>query len=150
MRALIQRVARAQVTIDHEVSGAIGAGYCVFLGVGHTDTEAVADRILAKILKLRICADEAGKTNLSLADVGGSLLVVSQFTLYADCRKGNRPSFTDAGTPREAEALYGYFVEKAREVLGADRVACGRFAACMQVELVNDGPFTVWLDSDQL
>lgn len=150
MRALIQRVTRAQVEIDGRVAGAIGGGYCVFLGVGQGDTEAVADRLLAKLLKLRICADEAGKTNLSLGDVGGSLLVVSQFTLYADCRRGNRPSFIDAGAPDVAQRLYEYFVAQAGAALGADRVATGEFAAYMQVKLENDGPFTVWLDTDSL
>ena len=147
MRALIQRVTRASVTVDGEVTGAIDAGYCVFLGAGREDGRAEADRLLAKILKLRICADGNGKTNLSLDDVGGSMLVVSQFTLYADCRKGNRPSFTNAGAPDVAEDLYEYFVAQARVALGERRVATGIFAACMQVELVNDGPFTIWLDT---
>lgn len=150
MRALVQRVTKARVTIDGEVSGAIGAGYCVFLGVGQSDTRAEADRLLAKILKMRICADANGKTNLSLEVTGGSLLVVSQFTLYADCRKGNRPSFTAAGSPEMADELYGYFVSRAREALGEARVATGQFAAAMQVELVNDGPFTIWLDTEDL
>ncbi len=150
MRALIQRVSHAEVAIDNRVAGAIGAGDCVFLGVGHNDTRAEADRLLAKILKLRICADGAGKTNLSLDDVGGSMLVVSQFTLYADCRKGNRPSFTDAGAPEAARDLYECFAGKAREALGKTRVATGEFAAEMQVSLTNDGPFTIWLDTDAL
>ena len=150
MRALVQRVSRARVAIDGEVAGAIGAGYCVFLGVGQGDTRAEADRLLAKILKLRICADANGKTNLSLNDVGGSMLAVSQFTLYADCRKGNRPSFTDAGAPDAANDLYGYFASQARAALGEERVATGVFAADMQVELTNDGPFTIWLDTADL
>ncbi len=150
MRALIQRVSHAEVAIDNRVAGAIGAGYCVFLGVGHGDSRAEADRLLAKILKLRICADDAGKTNRSLEDVHGSLLVVSQFTLYADCRKGNRPSFTDAGAPDAARNLYEYFAGRAREALGETRVATGEFAAEMQVSLTNDGPFTIWLDTDTL
>ena len=150
MRALIQRVSHAEVAIDNRIAGAIGAGYCIFLGVGQGDGRAEADRLLAKILKLRICADEVGKTNLSLADVQGSLLVVSQFTLYADCRKGNRPSFTDAGAPDTARELYEYFVAQARGVLGESRVATGEFAAEMQVSLTNDGPFTIWLDTETL
>ena len=147
MRAVVQRVAHARVSIGAEVSGAIGPGYCVFLGVGQQDTRVEADRLLAKMLKLRIFADGEGKTNLSIRDVGGALLVVSQFTLYADCRKGNRPSFTEAGAPEAAEELYRYFVEQAREALGESRVATGEFGADMRVELANDGPFTIWLDT---
>ena len=150
MRALVQRVTQARVSIDERVSGVIGAGYCVFLGVGLQDGPAEADRLLAKILKMRICADESGKTNRSLDEVGGSMLVVSQFTLYADCRKGNRPSFTDAGAPDMARQLYEYFVMQAKAALGESRVATGEFAAMMRVDLVNDGPFTIWLDTDSL
>lgn len=148
MRALVQRVSAAKVEVEGEVVGSIGQGYLVLLGVGHADTEAQADRLWAKISKMRIFEDANGKTNLSLADVGGSVLVVSQFTLYADCRKGNRPSFTDAGAPAEANRLYEYFAGLVRRDLG--HVETGRFGAMMEVSLVNDGPFTVWLDTDEL
>ena len=150
MRALIQRVSSASVTIDDEAIASVGTGFAVFLGVGAGDTEAEADRLLAKLVRLRLFPDEAGKTNLSLEDVGGSLLVVSQFTLYADCRKGNRPSFAAACAPDEAHRLYEHFVASARRLLGAERVQTGRFAADMQVSLVNEGPFTIWLDSAEL
>ncbi len=148
MRALIQRVAQAKVDIDGTVVGRIGRGYLVLLGVGQTDDEAVARKLWDKIRKMRIFDDEAGKTNLSLADVAGEVLVVSQFTLYADCRHGNRPSFTSAGAPDAARALYERFCEMVRADLG--QVQAGRFGADMQVSLVNDGPFTIWLDTDQL
>lgn len=148
MRAVVQRVSEASVSIDGEVVGAIGRGYLVLLGVGATDTEAEADRLWAKLAGLRINEDGAGKTNLALADVGGAVLVVSQFTLYADCRRGRRPSFTDAGGPAHAEALYEYFTGLARR--DVPQVATGRFGAHMRVSLVNDGPFTIVLDTDQL
>ncbi len=148
MRALIQRVSEAQVTVDGEVTGSVGRGFLILLGVGHGDGRAEADRLWEKTRKLRIFEDAAGKTNLSLADVGGQVLVVSQFTLYADCRHGNRPSFTAAGAPSTAEGLYGYFCDLVRRDLGA--VATGVFGADMKVSLVNDGPFTVWLDTDEL
>ena len=148
MRAVVQRVSEASVSIDGEVVGAIGRGYLVLLGVGASDTEAEADRLWAKLAGLRINEDETGKTNLALADVGGAVLVVSQFTLYADCRRGRRPSFTAAGDPAHAEALYEYFTELARRDVA--QVATGRFGAHMRVSLVNDGPFTIVLDTDQL
>ena len=148
MRALVQKVSRAKVDVDGATMGAIDKGYLVLLGVGHDDTEAQADRLWGKISKLRIFEDANGKTNLSLADVEGSVLVVSQFTLYADCRKGNRPSFTQAAAPGEANRLYEYFAGLVRRDLG--HVETGVFGAMMQVELVNDGPFTVWLDTDEL
>lgn len=148
MRALVQRVSSARVTVADVVTGEIGAGFLVFLGVGASDTQAQAQRLWSKISKLRVFADDAGKTNLALADVAGRVLVVSQFTLYADCRHGNRPSFTDAGSPQSAEQLYEYFCDLVRADMG--QVATGAFGAHMQVELVNDGPFTVWLDTDQL
>ena len=148
MRALIQRVSRAQVDVDGATVGSIGRGFLVLLGVGQGDGEAQVERLWGKISKMRIFEDEKGKTNLSLADVGGELLVVSQFTLYADCKKGNRPSFTQAGAPDEANRLYELFVERARQdVL---RVETGVFGAMMDVSLVNDGPFTIWLDTDTL
>ncbi len=148
MRALLQRVSSAQVRIDNKVVGEIDRGYVVFLGVGHGDDEATADTLLAKIEKLRIFADEAGKSNLSLHDIDGEMLVVSQFTLYADTRKGNRPSFTTAMPPAEANRLYEYFVAQAKGRLR--RVETGAFGADMQVSLVNDGPFTIWIDTDDM
>ena len=144
MKVVIQRVERASVTIDGQVHGAIDRGYLVLLGVGHEDDEKTADRIMKKMINLRIFADENGKTNLSLKDVGGSLLVVSQFTLYADCSHGNRPGFTNAAKPDHANALYEYFVDKCREQ--AVHVETGSFGADMKVELVNDGPFTIILE----
>ncbi|MBO4398964.1 MAG: D-tyrosyl-tRNA(Tyr) deacylase [Lachnospiraceae bacterium] len=149
MRLLVQRVKSASVTTEGRVIGSIGKGYLVFQGVCGTDTETVADKMLAKLVKLRIFEDENGKTNLSLGDVGGAVLFVSQFTLYADCRKGNRPSFTDAGDPIHAESIYKYSVKALREQYGLT-VETGEFGADMQVSLVNDGPFTVFLDSPAL
>lgn len=144
MKVVIQRVEHASVTIDGQIHGQIGKGYLVLLGVGHDDDEATADRIVKKMIGLRIFADENGKTNLSLKDVGGSLLIVSQFTLYADCRHGNRPGFTDAAKPDRANALYEYFVKKCAEQV--ENVQTGSFGADMKVELLNDGPFTIILD----
>lgn len=146
MRAVLQRVSRASVTADGVVTGAIGPGFLVFLGVSDEDSEAAAERMADKICKLRIFADEHGKTNLSLADVGGELLVVSQFTLYADCHKGNRPSFIRAGSPEAAERLYEYFSDCCRNYV--THVAQGSFGADMKVELLNDGPFTLVLEGD--
>ena len=148
MRAVVQCVSKAHVDIDGQTVGEIGAGYVILLGVGHADTEAQADKLWAKISKLRVFPDENGKTNLSLRDVGGDVLVVSQFTLFASCKKGNRPSFTDAGAPDEAERLYEYFVSLARQ--DVERVETGRFGAMMDVSLVNHGPFTLILDTDAL
>ena len=148
MRAVIQRVSSAQVDIDGETVGSIGHGLLILLGVGHGDGEEQAERLWRKIARLRIFEDDDGKTNLSLADVGGEVLVVSQFTLYASCRKGNRPSFTAAGAPGEANRLYEWFAERARREVA--RVETGRFGAYMDVSLVNDGPFTLWLDTDEL
>ncbi|HIW77403.1 MULTISPECIES: D-aminoacyl-tRNA deacylase [Gordonibacter] len=148
MRAVIQRVARAQVDIEGETVGSIGRGLVILLGVGHNDTEAEVERLWSKISRLRIFEDADGKTNLSLADVAGEVLVVSQFTLFADCKKGNRPSFTEAGAPDEANRLYECFIERARR--DVPRVETGRFGAYMDVSLVNDGPFTLWLDTDTL
>lgn len=149
MRFLIQRVTEASVTVGGEVTGRIGKGFLVLAGVCDTDTEAVADAMVKKLAGLRIFEDENGKTNLSIRDVGGEMLVVSQFTLYADCRHGNRPSFTKAGNPQEAERLYEYAVRRIRDVEGIP-VATGRFGADMKVRLLNDGPFTVLLDSAEL
>lgn len=144
MKVVIQRVQRASVVIDGALHGAIDKGYLVLLGVGHEDNEQTADRIVKKMINLRIFADENGKTNLSLKDVGGSLLVVSQFTLYADCTHGNRPGFTNAAKPDHANALYEYFVSKCQEQV--ENVQTGSFGADMKVELVNDGPFTIILE----
>ena len=148
MRAVIQRVLQASVTVGEDVVGAIGRGYLILLGVGASDTEAEAERLWAKIRDLRICEDEAGKTNLSLLQTDGEVLVVSQFTLYADCRRGRRPSFTAAGDPAHARGLYEYFAGLVRRDLG--RVETGSFGAHMQVSLVNDGPFTIVLDTADL
>lgn len=148
MRAVVQRVSRAQVDIDGEPVGAIGRGLLILLGIGHDDGEEQVERLWSKIARLRIFEDADGKTNLSLADVSGEVLVVSQFTLFASCKKGNRPSFTDAGAPDEANRLYEQFVERARR--DVPRVETGRFGAYMDVSLVNDGPFTLWLDTDAL
>ena len=148
MRAVVQRVSHAEVRVDDEVIGAIGQGYLILLGVGEGDTEAQAEKLWGKIRKMRIFEDEAGKTNLLLLDVGGEVLVVSQFTLYANCKKGNRPSFTSAMEPTEANRLYEYFMELVRKDMGA--VEHGIFGAMMDVSLVNDGPFTIVLDTDEL
>lgn len=148
VRAVIQRVREANVSVDGSVVGSIGRGYLVLLGVGQDDGEAQIERLWGKIFKMRIFEDECGKANLSLADVEGELLVVSQFTLYANCKKGNRPSFTEAGAPAEANRLYEAFVARARR--DVPRVETGIFGAMMDVSLVNDGPFTICLDTDLL
>ena len=148
MKIVLQRVSEASVTVDGEVVGQIGKGFLVLLGVQATDTEEIADRMVDKMCRLRIFEDENGKTNLPLADVGGELLVVSQFTLYADCRKGNRPSFIKAGPPEMADRLYEYAAERCRKYV--KKVEQGRFGAHMKVSLVNDGPFTLVLDSEEL
>ena len=148
MRFVIQRVTEASVTIDGEISGKIGKGYLVLIGVADTDTKEIADKMIRKMIGLRIFEDEQGKTNLSLADVDGGLLLVSQFTLYANCKRGNRPSFIVAGKPDMANEMYEYIIEKCRE--SVDEVQTGEFGADMKVQLLNDGPFTILLDSDQL
>ena len=144
MRFVIQRVSHASVTVREKVIGEIQKGFLVFIGVGREDTEAIADKYIRKMLGLRIFEDAQGKTNLSLKDVDGQLLLISQFTLYADCKKGNRPSFTQAGEPQKAERLYTYIVDKCRmEIPIVDKGCVG---AHMKVQLENDGPFTVILD----
>ena len=147
MRAVLQRVSRAKVTVDGEITGEIGKGILVLLGVGTEDGESEARQLVDKIVNLRIFDDPDGKMNLSLADTGGELLVVSQFTLYADTRRGRRPSYIGAVAPDEANRLYQYFVTQARSVVS--NVATGRFQAMMDVELVNDGPVTIILDTSQ-
>ena len=148
MRFVIQRVTEASVTIDGEISGKIGKGYLVLIGVADTDTKEIADKMIRKMIGLRIFEDEQGKTKLSLADVDGGLLLVSQFTLYANCKRGNRPSFIEAGKPDMANEMYEYIIEKCRE--SVEEVQTGEFGADMKVQLLNDGPFTILLDSDQL
>lgn len=148
MKIVLQRVSRAAVSVDGKVIGAIGRGFLLLLGVSDTDTEEITGRMVEKICKLRIFEDENGKTNLSLGDVGGQILVVSQFTLYADCKKGNRPSFIRAGAPKKAEELYEYAIARFRE--RAAVVEHGSFGAHMEIDLVNDGPFTLALDSGEL
>lgn len=148
MKFVIQRVRHASVTVDGEVIGKIGRGYMVLIGACDADDEAIADKMVDKMIKLRINRDAEGKTNLSLADVGGELLLISQFTLYANCKKGNRPSFIEAGSPEHANALYEYIIEKCRERVPV--VETGSFGAEMAVELLNDGPFTIILDSEKL
>ena len=148
MRFVIQRVTEASVTIDGDISGKIGKGYLVLIGVADTDTKEITDKMIRKMIGLRIFEDEQGKTNLSLADVDGGLLLVSQFTLYANCKRGNRPSFIEAGKPDMANEMYEYIIEKCRE--SVDEVQTGEFGADMKVQLLNDGPFTILLDSDQL
>jgi D-tyrosyl-tRNA(Tyr) deacylase len=145
MKALVQRVTEASVTIDGEVVADIGRGYLVLFGVTHGDTEAMADKLASRIVKLRIFEDENGKTNRSIEDVAGSVIVVSQFTLYADTDHGNRPGFSAAARPDLAVPLYERFVADLKAALGPERVGTGRFGADMKVRLLNDGPFTVEL-----
>jgi D-tyrosyl-tRNA(Tyr) deacylase len=144
-RALLQRVTRAEVRVDGAVLGAIGSGLVVFVGIGHDDDEAIVDGLARRIVDLRVFADDAGRTNRSLLDIAGAALVISQFTLFADTRRGRRPGFTDAARPELAEPLY----ERLCATIAATGTALarGRFGAEMAVELVNDGPFTIWLDT---
>ena len=156
MKFVIQRVTHASVEVEEQASvkvegsviGEIEKGYLVLIGVSDKDTEAVADKMIKKMIGLRIFEDAEGKTNLSLADVGGSLLLVSQFTLYANCKKGNRPSFIEAGAPDKANQLYEYIIEESKKSVSV--VQTGRFGAEMEVSLINDGPFTILLDSEML
>lgn len=144
MRLVIQRVLHAEVQVDGNTIGKIGKGLLVFVGAGQDDTKEIADKYLRKLLGLRIFEDENGKTNLSLKDVNGALLIVSQFTLYANCKKGNRPSFIEAGEAHMAEALYEYMIDEAKKSVPV--VEHGEFGADMKVSLLNDGPFTIILD----
>lgn len=148
MRFVIQRVKHASVTVDNETVGSIGRGFLVLIGVADDDTKEIADKLIKKLIGLRIFEDEAGKTNLALADVEGQLLLVSQFTLYADCKKGNRPSFIKAGKPDMAEEMYNYIIEQCKTMIPV--VEKGVFGADMKVELLNDGPFTILFDSDNM
>ena len=148
MKFIIQRVTHADVVVDGNELGRIGKGFMVLIGVSKDDNETIADNMVDKMIKLRIFEDENGKTNLSLDDVGGELLLISQFTLYANCKKGNRPSFIDAGAPDEANALYEYIIERCKERVNA--VERGEFGADMKVSLLNDGPFTIVLDSSEI
>ena len=148
MRFVIQRVAGASVTVDGDLIGKIKKGFLVLVGIADSDNEEIADKLVAKMCALRIFEDENGKTNLGLKDVGGELLIVSQFTLYADCKKGNRPSFIKAGKPDMAEKLYEHIIKKCREYV--EVVEHGSFGADMKVELLNDGPFTIIYDSDEM
>ena len=148
MRFVIQRVAYAEVAVNEETIGKIEKGYLVLIGIAETDTREIADKLIRKMIGLRIFEDENGKTNLSLSDVGGNLLLVSQFTLYANCKKGNRPSFIEAGSPEKANELYEYIITKCKESVPV--VEQGSFGANMKVSLLNDGPFTILLDSETL
>ena len=148
MKFVIQRVLEASVAVDSEVIGQIDKGYMVLIGVGQNDTKEIADKMVKKMVGLRIFEDENGKTNLSLADVNGQMLLISQFTLYANCKKGNRPSFIESGAPDMAEEMYEYIIAKCKENVPV--VEKGSFGADMKVSLINDGPFTIVLDSEQL
>lgn len=148
MRFVIQRVTNADVKVEGQTIGEIGKGFMVLIGVSDSDTREIADKMVKKMLGLRIFEDENGKTNLSLDTVGGSLLLISQFTLYANCKKGNRPSFIESGDPKAAEELYEYIIESCKAQVPV--VERGRFGADMKVSLINDGPFTIVLDSREL
>lgn len=149
MRFVIQRVLNSSVKVDGETIGSIGKGFMVLIGVAENDAKEIADKLVDKMIKLRIFEDSEGKTNLSLNDVGGELLLVSQFTLYADCKKGNRPSFIKAGNPTFANEMYEYIISKCKTYEGL-KVERGKFGADMKVELINDGPFTIVLDSEDM
>ena len=148
MRFVIQRVNHATCTVDNEISGEIENGFCVFIGISSLDSKQIADKMIRKLISMRIFADSEGKTNLALQDVNGSLLLISQFTLYADCKKGNRPSFINAGSPDLAIPIYEYIIEECKKAI--PNVQTGIFGADMKIELENDGPFTIILDSDDL
>ena len=148
MKMVVQRVSSASVTVEDEICGEIDKGYLVLLGIGEGDNCEIAEKMVEKLFKLRIFEDANGKTNLSAADVNAEILVVSQFTLYANCRKGNRPSFTDAAAPHAASVLYEYVISLCKTRFS--KTACGKFGEDMKVSLINDGPFTVVLDSKEI
>lgn len=148
MRFIIQRVTHAEVCVHQKTIGKIGKGFLVFIGISQEDNQEIADKLIRKLINLRIFEDEHGKTNLSLQDVSGELLLISQFTLYADCKKGNRPSFTRAGDPVLANALYEYIIAECRKQI--PNVQTGSFGADMKISLLNDGPFTILLDSEEI
>lgn len=148
MKFVIQNVLNASVSVDHQIVGQINQGYVVFIGISNDDNEETADKMIQKMLNLRIFQDENGKTNLSLEQISGALLLISQFTLYADCKHGNRPSFIKAGNPKHAQNLYHYIIEECK--LKVPNVQTGIFGADMKVSLINDGPFTIILDSKEL
>ncbi len=149
MKFLIQVVKKASVDVDNKTIGQIDCGFLIFVGVCDSDTREIADKMIRKTVNLRIFEDENGKTNLSIGDIGGSMLVISQFTLYADCKKGNRPSFIKAGDPKHANELYEYILSELADTYGI-KTESGSFGADMQVSLINDGPFTVMLDSAEI
>lgn len=148
MKFVIQRVTEASCKVDNKIIGEIENGFCVLIGISNEDNKEIADKMIKKLIGMRIFEDENGKTNLALSDVKGSLLLISQFTLYADCKKGNRPSFTNAGNPELANQLYEYIIEKCKEQV--PNVQTGSFGADMKISLINDGPFTIVLDSKEL
>ncbi len=148
MKFLIQNVQNASVQIENEIVGKINKGFVVFIGISDSDNTIIADKMIHKLLNLRIFKDSEGKTNLSLSDVSGELLLISQFTLYADCRHGNRPSFINAGKPELAKELYEYIIDRCK--LSGLNVQTGSFGADMKVEMINDGPFTIMLDSEEI
>lgn len=148
MKFIIQRVQKSSVTVDNKIVGRINKGFLVLIGITHTDTKEIADKMIKKMVNLRVFSDENDKMNLALKDVEGELLLISQFTLYADCKKGNRPSFVNAAKPEYANELYEYIIENCKE--SGYGVQTGIFGANMKVELLNDGPVTIVLDSDEL
>ncbi|TGY96734.1 D-tyrosyl-tRNA(Tyr) deacylase [Petralouisia muris] len=148
MKFIIQRVTHAEVAVNQEIIGKIRKGFLVFIGISQEDNQSIADKMVRKLINMRIFEDEQGKTNLSLQDVSGELLIISQFTLYADCKKGNRPSFTKAGDPVLANTLYEYIISECRKELPI--VQTGSFGADMKISLLNDGPFTIILDSEEI
>lgn len=150
MKLVLQRVHHAAVHVEGNCIGKIGKGLLIFLGVAREDTKDTAEKMFQKVEKLRIFSDNEGKTNLSVHDIDGELLIISQFTLYADCRKGNRPSFINAGSSEQAEELYEYFIELAKKQFMPEKIQHGEFGAHMEVSLLNDGPFTIVLDSEEI
>ena len=148
MKFVIQRVTHAEVSVEGQITGKIDTGFLVLIGITHTDTKEIADKMIKKLIGMRIFSDSEGKTNLSLENVGGGLLLISQFTLYADCKKGNRPSFVNAAGAGMANSLYEYIIAECKK--SVPHVQCGIFGADMKVSLLNDGPFTIVLDSNEL